>query len=810
MKFDNLTTALVLIASVFLLKHNSYAQQFENEIRPILAKHCFQCHGSDKQESKIRFDTLSTNLIENRPAAETWHDALTSLDLGEMPPDDQPDLSPVEHEKLTTWIRQRLKEAEASKTPNIGSVVLRRLNRIEYQNTMVDLLGVDLAYSTNLPPDTPSEQGFQNNGGALTISPMALEFYLAAARDGLSKAIVTGPPPQIFNEPVSLSTSGGKRKELSSNHLGLGAQFIGKLNNFPNSGEFRIRVTAQANLVDGADYPRLKATFGYRADTQSPNKEIGTTEVTSEQPGVYEFRGRMEDFPIQSRNQSKFPGQLITLTNVFNDGKQRKLTRKVETTVEKNGKLRKVKKTELIKHADVPTITIQSVEFTSPLYESWPPNHHQTILFDSRTRDISEQAYAREVIGKFMQRAFRRPVLDWETDSMLELFAKLKKSTTTFEEAIRETLAIILVSPDFLFLVETAKDKDSESELLTSFELASRLSYFLWSTMPDQRLYDVAAAGRLMQPNVLAQEVERMLGDPKSSQFIRQFSDQWLDLASVNRVAINPQYYEQWDTSLEPWMQEESRQFFAEILQKDLSALNFIDSEFAMLNAPMARHYGIENGPRGVAFERVQLPEGSNRGGLLGQASILLGNSTGEDSHPILRGVWVRERLLNDPPDPPPPNVPALESNDPKFNELTVREQLKIHRQDVSCAACHRRIDPWGLALEHFDAVGQWRTNVKRLNRKKVFSVPVQAETVLPSGKKISGAADLKNYLLQHRSKQFAETIATQITSYAIGRSVEFADKRNIESITNTFIESDYRLQALIQRIVQDPLFQSK
>ncbi|MDG1510076.1 MAG: DUF1592 domain-containing protein [Mariniblastus sp.] len=810
MKFDNLTTAFVLIASVFLLKHNSYAQEFNDEIRPILAKHCFQCHGSDKQESKIRFDTLSTNLIENRPAAETWHDALTSLDLGEMPPDDQPDLSPVEHETLTTWIRQQLKEAEASKTQNTGSVVLRRLNRIEYQNTMVDLLGVDLAYSTNLPPDTPSEQGFQNNGAALTISPMALEFYLAAARDGLSKAIVTGARPQIFNEPVSLSTSGGKRKELISNHLGLSEQFIGKLNNFPNSGEFRIRVTAQANLVDGADYPRLKATFGYRADTQSPNKEIGTTEITSEQPGVYEFRGRMEDFPIQSRNQSKFPGQLITLTNVFNDGKQRKLTRKVETTVEKNGKLRKVKTTELIKHADVPTITIQSVEFTSPLYESWPPAHHQTILFDSPTRDISEQAYARKVIGKFMQRAFRRPVLDWETDSMLELFAKLRKSTTTFEEAIRETLALILVSPDFLFLVETAKDTDSESELLTSFELASRLSYFLWSTMPDQRLYDLAASGTLMQPNVLTQEVERMLGDPKSSQFIRQFSDQWLDLASVNRVAINPQYHEQWDTSLEPWMQEESRQFFAEILQKNLSALNFINSEFAMLNAPMARHYGIENGPRGVAFERVELPKGSNRGGLLGQASILLGNSTGEDSHPILRGVWIRERLLNDPPDPPPPNVPALETNDPKFNELTVREQLKIHRQDVNCAACHRRIDPWGLALEHFDAVGQWRTNVKRLNRKKVLSVPVQAETVLPSGEKISGAADLKNYLLQHRSKRFAQTIATQITSYAIGRSVEFADKPNIESITNTFIESDYRLQALIQRIVQDPLFQSK
>lgn len=809
MNFDKLMAASVLIASVLLPGQNSSAQQFEKEIRPLLAKYCFQCHGPDNQESEIRFDNLSTNLID-RPAAETWHDALTSLDLGEMPPDDQPKLSQQDHEKLTFWIRRQLKAAESSRKPNVDSVVLRRLNRVEYQNTMTDLLGVEGNYSANLPPDTPSDEGFENNGSALTISPMAFEYYLANARLGLSKAIVTGEKPKIFHEQITLSKSAGKNQNYISNQLGLGSEFLGKLENFPDSGEFRIRVTAHANLVDDVEFPQLRATFGYRADTQFPNKEIGKVEVKSEEPKIYEFYGRLEDFPIQSRNQSKFPGQLVSLTNVFNDGKQRKLTRQIESTIEKNGKVRKRKTTELIKHPDVPTITIQSVEFTSPLYESWPPHHHRRILFESPNRELNEEGYAREVISKFMQRAYRRPVQNWETESMFKLFAKLRKGSSTFEVAIQETLALILVSPDFLFLVETSNDTTAAKTTLTDFELASRLSYFLWSTMPDQQLLDIAKSGTLKNPDVLSNQVQRMLDDPKCWQFIRQFTDQWLDLSSVNRVAVNPQYYKQWDTSLEPWMQEESRHFFAEILHNDLSALNFLDSEFTMLNAPMARHYGIKGGPRGNVYQRVNLPANSQRGGLLGQASFLLGNSTGEDSHPILRGVWIRERLLNDPPDPPPPNVPTLETNESNLNELTVREQLKIHREDPNCAACHRRIDPWGIALERFDAVGQWRESVKRLHRKKEVFLPVAADTVLPGGVHISGAVDLKNFLIQHRSEQFAQAIASRITSYAIGRSLGFDDNKNINSITTAFIESEYRLRALIQRIVQDPLFQSK
>ena len=234
--------------------------------------------------------------------------------------------------------------------------------------------------------------------------------------------------------------------------------------------------------------------------------------------------------------------------------------------------------------------------------------------------------------------------------------------------------------------------------------------------MPDAALFEAASNGELRAPKKLATQIDRMLAHEKSWQFVEQFTNQWLDLASVDRVAVNPDYYADWDDIIKPSMQAETRHFFAEILRHDLSALNFIDSDFAMLNEPMARHYGIKNGPRGNAFERVTLPADSPRGGLMTQASVLLGNSTGEDSHPILRAVWIRERLLNDPPAPPPPNVPPLESEDPNFAKLSVRKQLEIHRNDPACDDCHRGIDPWGIALENFNAIGNWRTEIRRTN----------------------------------------------------------------------------------------------
>ncbi len=786
---------------------------FDQDVRPILAAHCFKCHGPNKQNSDVRFDILSTDLINDRPAAETWHDALSSLQLNEMPPDDQPQLSAADRRVLTAWIRGKIEAATKAAKSTGGEVVLRRLNRTEYQNTMVDLLGVQADYAANLPPDTPSKEGFRNNGSSLSISPMALEYYLESARLGLSKAIVTGPAPEVITAKVIETMTKGTRRDVFSQKLNVGGKYVAKLDEFPDTGEFRIRVTASAALIDGVAFPRLKATFGFRADTQYPTADLGEVDVTSNQLAVYEFRGRMEDFPVQSRRQSKYPGQLVTLTNAFNDGKQREPTEQVEIETEpkKNGKRKKkAKKTVLVFHEDVPTITIESVEFIGPVFESWPPKSHQQIMVPSPLRDQGELLYAQEVLAKFMRRAYRRPVQDSEVKSLLRFFAKVRPASDSFEEAIRETLALVLVSPDFLYLVEP-KDADRKSSTpITDYELASRLSYFLWSTMPDAKLFALAESGKLRQRTVLASEIDRMLADDRSWQFVKQFTDQWLDLAAVERVAVNPQYYENWDSSIEPWIQEETRHFFGEILRKDLSALNFLDSNFTMLNAPMARHYGIEDGPRSSEFERVDWPADSPRGGLLGHASMLLGNSTGEDSHPILRAVWIRERLLDDPPAPPPPNVPSLDSQNPQFNRLPVREQLEVHRNDAACAECHRNIDPWGIALEHFDAVGHWRESAKRFNGKRQLLLPIDAKTILPDGHRIDGADDLKDFLIKHRSEQFSKALASRMTSYALGRSIEFTDDADVDTITDQFIDSDHRLRSLIHAIVRSQLFQTK
>ena len=288
---------------------------------------------------------------------------------------------------------------------------------------------------------------------------------------------------------------------------------------------------------------------------------------------------------------------------------------------------------------------------------------------------------------------------------------------------MRETLAMVLISPDFLYLFEPAKDQ----RRLNDWELAARLSYFLWSTMPDERLTQLATEGKLREGELLRGEVARMIADPRSWQFVEQFAEQWLDVGAIDRVAINPEFYPDFDNALKSSMRGETLNFFATVLYEKLSVLNFLDSDFTMLNEPLAKHYGL-SGPRGSQFERVDLT-GSRRGGVLTHASVLLGNSTGDDSHPVKRAVWLRERLLNDPPADPPPNVPSLDSTDPNFAALPVREQLRLHRQDAACNDCHRGIDPWGIALENYGADGLWRDEIlrKKAKGKGLEGQPVEA-----------------------------------------------------------------------------------
>lgn len=795
------------------------AADFRDDVLPILQRRCVACHGPDDVNGNVRLDTLSPNLVKDSAAAETWHDVLNVLNLGEMPPEDEAPLTTKERDMLASWITEQIEHAVRVRRSTGGQVVIRRLNRTEYRNTMRDLLGLDLNYGPNLLPDSPGEDGFTNNGSALGMSALQLESYLEAARSALSRAIVTYDEPVVVDTKAT-ETTADKGKGNWTNILGRSGTFVFRSTEFPDEGDFVIRVRARAILPDNAPYPQLQAVVGYRADTQTPSEEVGILEVTSEEFQDYEFRGRLETFPIQSRTQSKYPGLLIWLNNAYSDGKPAPKPRQevieepkpeaasgADKKKDKKAK-RKKPKTRTVYPTDpnFPKIEIESVSFTAPVFESWPPAHHTRILFPSDLAESSPDAYAREVLDRFMRRAFRRPVTSEELDMMVQYFQEVRPTFATFEEAMRETLAMVLVSPDFLYLVEPSSGKSRD---LTDHELASRLSYFLWSSMPDDRLFELADSGQLRDSEILAAEVDRLLDDRRSWNFVEQFSDQWLDLSGMNRIAVNPEYYPTFRNELKPHMQRETQQFFNEVLRSDISSLAFLDSDFAMLNQPMAEHYGLD-GPRGIEFERVALTKDRQRGGLLAQASVLLANSTGEDSHAILRGVWIRKRLLDDPPAPPPPNVPNLDQQNRDVASLPLKEQLKEHRENEACARCHRGIDPWGIALEEFDAIGLLRDKIQRKSGKKMLKFDVDAKATLPGGHEIDGLADLKSHLLKERREQFARTLVRRLLSYSLGRSLELSDHETVDKLTEQFVASDYKLKNLIQLIVASGAFRSK
>ncbi len=778
------------------------ADQFESEIRPILVRRCFKCHGPQEQNGEVRIDTLSSDLVKHSADAETWHDALNAINLGEMPPADEPGLTKTERTTLVDWLTVEINRAVKAKRHAGGGTVLRRLNRKEYQNTMRDLLGLDIDYAKNLPSDELSEDGFRNNGAALRMSALQLDYYFQAARSALARVIVDGPEPEVFQHQATETVS-DKTKENWTHRLGRTGTFVARIPDFPDEGEFRLRITAHAEIPEKVPYPQMEITLGYRADTQTPSKTVGHIDVTSEETQEFEFRGRIEEFPLQSRSQSKYPGLLIWIRNTFDDGQPAPRANKIPIEpLTSKGKKRNRKKTVWVEDPDFPKIVIESIEFTAPVFFTWPPEHHRQILRGQTPVAQDEQAVMEDVLQRFMFKANRRPVEEASLHTMLEFFKTVRPTVHSFEEAVRETLAMVLISPDFLYHVEASTNPGSS---IDSYELASRLSYFLWSSLPDDQLFQLAAKGTLSNPEVLKAEASRMLEDSRSWSFIEEFSDQWLDLAGVNRIAINPNYFPDFNADLKKEMQLETQHFFAEVLTKDLSALNFLRADFAMLNEPLANHYGI-SGPRGHSFERVTLPPGQPRGGLLTQASFLLANSTGEDSHPIERGVWIRTALLNDPPAPPPPNVPDLTKEGVNAELLPLRQRLELHRENAACAHCHERIDPWGVALEEFDAVGLRRDSIIRRSGKQEKRYNVDAKAVLPDGNVVVGVDALTAYLVEHQSEKFAKALTTKLLTYALGRTLTLSDLQTVDQITREFIKNDYRLQPLILAIItSDP-----
>ena len=798
LRFSTMAAVSLAVSSTFAIENGMPdAATFQRDVKPILVQRCLACHGPEKSEADLRLDTLNPNLIAG-PDAETWHDVLNKLNLGEMPPKKAPPLSEEDRQKVVGWLTQELQRAAEFGRSTGGKVILRRLTRYEYNNTLRDLLGLDLDYAAKLPPDSPSADGFKNNGAALGISPLQMELYLEAARMGLGKAIVTGERPPVYTHHADKGEPDKRAKGQNSNELSSRNRFLVRLLEFPREGEVAVRVRASTNAAADAPYPRMRVAMGVRADTQAPEKTLAEVDVTAslDDPQTFEFRGRIEDFPLPGHNP-KFPGLQISiynsLANPSNNGAKPRKKKDAAAADKSSGQ---------------PVIVIESVEFEGPLLTSWPPPSHAQI-FVASDDGSNEIERARKVLERFLTRAYRRPVSVADVDPMLKYFAQVRTNSLNFEEAMREVLAMSLISPNFLYLVEP-RSNSSDWEKLTDYELASRLSYFLWSTMPDQELFDLAATGRLRDQEVLAKQVSRMLADPKSRQFVQHFSEQWFDLSAVDRVAVNPEFYSDFDDSLKADMRMETQLFFATILDEDFSCLKLLDADFTLLNRALAEHYGLA-GPRGTAFERVALSPADRRGGLLTQGSFLLANSNGESSHPIKRAVWLLDRLLDSPPAPPPPDVPELDSDEPSLAGLPLKRQLEIHRQKEACNSCHRGIDPWGIALENYDAVGNWREVFATGKAgKKVDSSPIDAVANLPDGSRVDGVNELKQYLLQQRRQQFAETIVKRLLTYSLGRSLEWTDRPSITTLTERFTQSDYRLRQLIVAIVQSEPFQTK
>ena len=873
-----------LLALFLLSPEVASADRYEKQVRPFLTKYCVSCHGSKVQKAKLRLDRLDPDLV-NGSDGDMWQEVLDLINISEMPPEDAPQ-QPTREERqaVVDALTASIREAMEAKRSTGGRNVLRRLTAYEYNNTLRDLLHLDLRYATDLPPEGTAQEGFKNNSSVLGTSALHIEYFERIARSALEKIILVPEeqpapyfvriePELAFGKASNPDDKGRKKNRKQGAGVGFGLraggtyspgngaqpglfrlehgepagdsillagdrpsdkvgdpfapdrkiggaqgdgrsgwqpEFRVEMYEVPHDAPVLVRIRCSAVLGAGGDFPRLSFELGsFRGANVSDQKEAANVEIRSTEPQVYEFVVQGANFPFQSNK----PGR-PSYFRIFNDYRRG---------------------TSQLTYDELPKLKIDWVEIKGNHYESWPSPQRQAILFESDNR-ANEAAYVREVLERFMPRAYRRPVSSDEVDHKVALFKRLRDREESFEATIISTLTAVLCSPHFLLISEPDEDGrsyarqsvDADRRLATAatsgadtnssnenrrrlndYELASRLSYFLWSSMPDDTLFELAAKERLHEPDVLLAQTRRMIADPKSLGFSRNFASQWLDLAGIRRLAVNPEYFD-FEERNKDLFEEESIRFVHHVLAENLSILDFIDSNFAVLNPVLARHYRVPGVSGG--FQVIPVSSEHHRGGLMTQASMLFGNSTGAETHPIRRGVWVLERMLDDPPPPPPPNVPDLPEPEVKDEaSLSLKERLVAHAQVASCHDCHSKIDPWGVAFENYNALGQWREGTSDpLVKVPHQKVNIDPSTRLKNGREIQNLDDLKRYILTDKKGQFRRAVVQKVMAYSLGRYLEFTDRSTVDSICETVEEDNDAFQTIIEQIVLSEPFRVK
>ena len=761
-------------ALFFLCVLPAAASDLERSVSPFLEKHCVACHDDDVSKGGLNLSELVEAGIAGDRAIHQWTRLFDRVHDGEMPPKKEPRPEAGEVAAFLAAVTPALASADAASR----EVVLRRLNRIEYENTIRDLFGIDVDLIDLLPEDQ-SSGGFDNNGKALAISAELVERYLEAARRTLDEVIRTGARPEKKTFTVDslheVERYLGKQYALIDGRVTTYmterteySKISTRAQRLPERGRYRFRFTAAAVH---ADEP---VTFSVTASN------FQSVSAVYRNLGYFEAGKVPTDFEIEATLDKGFAIQFFA-----------------------HGLPLYVKDPTVGEH---PGIGWSEVEVTGPIHETWPPAAHSALIggVDLEKGNLAD---AETILRRFLPRAYRRPVSEAEVSRPLRLVENGLSEGRTFAASLRVGLEAVLCSPGFLFLRE-----DSSDGKISGHEIASRLSYFLWSSMPDEGLLSLAEKGTLSDPEVLAAEVGRLLGDPKSERFVRNFTGQWLHLRRIDETTPDAKLYPDFDDFLEVSMVDEAQSFFAKILRDDLAIANFIDSDFIMLNRRLARHYGIE-GVSGHSMEPVALPADSVRGGVMTQAAVLKVTANGTNTSPVMRGLWVLENLLGKHVPPPPPNTAGIE---PDIREATtIREQLDLHSNAESCTGCHQYIDPPGFALESFDPVGGYREQylqfkVNAEHADKGWGTVIKAKPVDPSGELATGEAfasivEFKALLLADEAR-FAQCLTDRLATYALGRELGFSDRDEIAAIVGA-AGGGGGLRTLIRELVLSPLF---
>ena len=735
-------------------------QEFPKQIQPLLTKYCYDCHNQQDPQAEFNMAAVErpVQVLQDR---KRWLEAINKITTKEMPPEDhEPQPTDDERKLLAEWLTELVNDIDCRGSPDPGRVTLRRLNRREYRNTVRDLVGVDYEPSAEFPGDDTG-YGFDNIGDVMTLPPILMEKYLAAAEEIASKAIDgTGGKRPVDQRIVGRKLEGSGNPEGLLSRILLTAGEASTEISLPTDGEYEIRVMAYGH--QGGDEP---VKMALRAD----GKVVQQFDVRQTESEAREFAAKSE-FKAGTHKLA------VAFLNDFWDPAVADPTKRDRNLI--IGYL----------HVRGP-LNAEVVEL---------PESHKRIIFARPGDNATRRGATEQVLRRLATRAFRRPATDDEVRRLAMLARSVRSEGGTYEQGIQLALQAILCSPHFLFRgepdVEGQADKIRD---LTDYELATRLSYFLWSSMPDDQLFELAEAGKLRSPEVLEQQVRRMLADPKAEALVENFAGQWLELRSLQQRTPDQEMFPAFNDQLREAMRKETELFVLAVIREDRSVLDLLDADFTFVNEPLAKLYGI-GGVQGEEFQRVSL-DASQRGGILTQASILTVTSNPNRTSPVKRGKWILENLLGTPPPPPPPDVPELEEKKEANNATTLRARLELHLTNPGCASCHERMDPLGFALENYDAIGGWRTTDG--------GQPIDSEGKLPDGKSISGARELRRLLVEQRKDQFVECLTEKLLIYALGRGLDYQDKCTVDAVKAAAAKDDYRFSRLVVEIVRSEPF---